>query len=115
MTHSLQICMVLTSVVCSQMSSIADPAYTVSLTTNPLIGDSAGPFSVAFQLIDGSGAGDGNNTVILSGFHFGATGDATGTPILIGGASGSLLSGGCPNGQQLLESLRAALLARRFA
>ncbi|MGA2264163.1 MAG: NF038129 family PEP-CTERM protein, partial [Acidobacteriota bacterium] len=44
---------------------------------------------VAFQLIDGSGTGDGNNTVTLTNFHFGG-GSATPSPILFGGVSGDI-------------------------
>src|SRR5438067_1451243 len=65
--------------------------YDFSLDTSPLIGHAAGPFSLAFQFNDGSGAGDANNTAILSAFQFGA-GSATGAPTLFGGATGSLSS-----------------------
>jgi hypothetical protein len=49
-------------------------------------------FAVDFQLNDGSGGGDGNNTATLSNFLFGG-GSAGGAPALFGGASGSLASG----------------------
>jgi hypothetical protein len=63
----------------------------VSLNTSPLISHLAGPFSLEFQLDDGSGIGDGNNTAILSNFIFGG-GGATGSATPIGGATGSLSS-----------------------
>ena len=62
-----------------------------NLNTSSLVG--LGPFYLAFQLVDGSGTGDANNTVSLSdfGFHGGSTGATA--DALFGGASGSLLSG----------------------
>ena len=67
--------------------------YDVSLNTTPLIGEAAGPFSLGFQLNDGSGAGDANNTAILSNFQFGIGGSASGSPSVFGGATGDLSSG----------------------
>src|SRR4051794_1904888 len=67
--------------------------YDISLDTSPLIGHTASPFSLAFQFNDGSGLGDGNNTSVLSAFQYGSGGSAAGSPILFGGASGSLTSG----------------------
>jgi len=67
--------------------------YNVSMNTSPLIGEAAGPFSLAFQLIDGSSAGDANNTVILSNFLFGVGGSASGSPTVFGDATGDLSSG----------------------
>jgi hypothetical protein len=76
----------------SSASLQANPLYTVSLTTAPLSGHSAAPFYLDFQLNDGRGAGDGNNTVTLSHFQFGVGGNAAGTPLTQGGASGDLLT-----------------------
>ena len=70
----------------------ANLVYDVSLDTSPLIGSAAGPFSIDFQMIDGSGLSDGNNTVGVSSLDFGAGGSASGTPTLIGGATGDLFS-----------------------
>src|SRR5437868_15463863 len=64
--------------------------YDISVNATPLIGHSAGPFSLEFQLNDGSGIGDGNNTVVLSNFAFGAGGGQAGSPILNGGTTGAL-------------------------
>lgn len=64
--------------------------YNVSLDTGVLAVHPAGPFSIAFQLADGSFTGDGNNAAILEDFDFGVGGSATGTPSLMGGAFGSL-------------------------
>lgn len=66
--------------------------YSVSLATSPLIGHPAGPFSLEFQLNDGSGSGDANNTATLSDFDFHG-GNVPGSPIRAGGASGNLLAG----------------------
>lgn len=69
----------------------ADTSFSVSLDTSTLIGNPAGPYSLDFQLNDGSGFGDGNNWASVSNFQFGG-GSASGSPTLIGGASGSLSS-----------------------
>jgi hypothetical protein len=63
----------------------------VTLGTGALIGHPAGPFSLDFQLSDGSGTNDGNNTATLSQFGFGG-GGPSGTPTLVGGAAGDLSS-----------------------
>lgn len=65
---------------------------TVSLDTSALIGHPAGPFSLDFQLTDGSATGDGNNTFTLTDFMF-DTGSPSGSPSLTGGASGDLSTG----------------------
>ncbi len=66
-------------------------SFSVSLATSPLIGEPSGPFSLDFQLNDGSGTGDGNNSATLTNFTFGAGGMAgPGAPTLIGGAAGDL-------------------------
>jgi hypothetical protein len=62
------------------------------MNTAPLAGHTAGPFSLEFQLNDGSGTNDGNNTASLSNFLFNG-GAAVGSPTLNGGASGNLTSG----------------------
>src|SRR6266852_3980540 len=71
----------------------ATSLYTVSLNTAPLIGHSAGPFYLAFQLADGTGTGDGNNAAVLSDFQFGGAGAPFGpSPVLFGSAFGDLSS-----------------------
>jgi hypothetical protein len=73
-------------------SASADLILDVTLDTSALTvgpGASSGPFSLFFQLTDGSGAGDGNNTVVLSGFTFGG-GGASGSATLEGGSGGDL-------------------------
>src|SRR2546427_13289286 len=67
--------------------------YDISMNTSPLIGHAAAPFSLAFQFTDGSGAGDANNSIVLSNFLFGIGGSAVGSPTLFGDATGSLASG----------------------
>jgi hypothetical protein len=64
----------------------------ILLDTSPLMSHAAGPFSLSFQLSDGSGMNDGNNTAMLNGFQF-QTGGPAGSPMLFGGASGSLGAG----------------------
>ena len=68
-------------------ASQAGIIYDISMNTTPLISHSAGPFSLEFQLNDGSGTGNGNNTVVLSNFIFGG-GSAVGIPTTNGGAIG---------------------------
>jgi len=74
--------------------SVGDAAvlYDISLNTAPLIGHSAGPFSLEFQLNDGNGTGDANNTASLTNFVLNG-GVALGSPTLTGGAAGDLASG----------------------
>jgi hypothetical protein len=66
--------------------------YHVSLDASPLTTSDAGPFTLEFQLTSGI-ALDGNRTqVMLDNFTFGG-GSATGSPTLVGGASGDLSTG----------------------
>ena len=70
----------------------ANLIFDVTLATSSLIGNPAGPFYIDFQLNDGSGTGDTNNTVTINNFLFDG-GSAAGSPLPgIGGASGSLFS-----------------------
>jgi hypothetical protein len=69
----------------------ADVVYDVALNTVGLIGHPAGPFSVAFQLTDGSFVGDGNNTVGISNFQFGG-GGVSGSAVTLGNVTGDLTS-----------------------
>jgi hypothetical protein len=62
---------------------------TTFLTTLPA--STNGPFSLFFQLTDGSGFGDGNNTVVADQFAFG-TGSAGPSTATFGSASGSAAS-----------------------
>ena len=65
----------------------------VTVNTGAISG-SAG-YAIAFSVQDGSGllvGGDSNNTAKLSNFNFGG-GSAAGSPVLVGGASGSLGAG----------------------
>ena len=72
--------------------SEAITTFNVSLDTSALVGHPSGPFYLDFQLIDGSGIGNGNNTALVSDFQFGG-GGADGSATTIGGASGDLTSG----------------------
>lgn len=67
--------------------------FDIALNTTPLMGHPAGPFSLAFQLADGSGTGNGNNAAILTGFRFGTGGAVSGSPTTSDGATGDLNSG----------------------
>ncbi len=67
----------------------ASVLYQVTLDTTPLIGKTAGPFWLSFQLSDGSGTGDGNNAATLSHFVFDG-GSEAGPPITVGSVFGDL-------------------------
>ena len=67
--------------------------YDVLVNTSSLVGNAAGPFSLDFQLNDGSGLGNNNNRVSIGNFSL-ANGSLSGAATLVGGASGSLLEGG---------------------
>lgn len=62
----------------------------VTLNTSPLISSQPGPFSVGFQLADGSLSYDGNNSVTVSNIQFGG-GGAAGSPAC--SANGQNVSG----------------------
>ena len=72
--------------------AVADVIYNVSIGTAPLISDAAGPFSLDFQFTDGSGANDGNNSIVVNNFSFGA-GAVTGSPSISGSVTGDIAGG----------------------
>jgi hypothetical protein len=72
----------------------------VNMNTAPLIGHSAGPFSLLAVFTDGSGFADGNNSVTLDQFTFGS-GYALGNPTLLGNVAGDLSAGVTAPGNQL--------------
>ena len=63
-----------------------------NLDTAQLVTSPAGPFSIDFQFIDGSGTGDANNTLSIGSFDFGG-GSPTGSAALTGGVTGDLSRG----------------------
>ena len=73
-------------------AALGDIFYNVTLDTTPLVGHPAGPLYFEVVFTDGSGFGDGNNTVTLGDVAFGG-GSALGSPFVFGGASGSLETG----------------------
>ena len=66
--------------------------YHVTLDTSQLPSHPAGLFSLEFSLIDGSGVGNGNSTVVVTNFNFGTNGAYNGDPSTNGGVSGDLSS-----------------------
>jgi MYXO-CTERM domain-containing protein len=64
----------------------------VNVDTRSLVGNPAGPYALDFQLNDGSGWGDANNTAALTNFQFG-NGSVIGSGSTFGGAGGDLGSG----------------------
>jgi hypothetical protein len=90
----------------------ADEIFAVTLNTTPLAtapGTSAGPFSLAFQLLDGSQPN--NNTATISDFTYGVGGNAgSGCPAVLvpctfGGASGDIGSGVSLNDSSAFNAL----------
>lgn len=69
----------------------ADLMFNVALNTAPLVGNPNGPFSIDLQLGDGSGMNDANNAATISSVSLGG-GSLVGSPVLFGGAAGSLAS-----------------------
>lgn len=69
--------------------AVAAQATLVTLNTSSLAG---GTYYVDFQLNDGNGVGDGNNTASISNFKFGG-GAATGDIGAFGGVTGDLFTG----------------------
>src|SRR3954469_23999432 len=67
----------------------AATAISFTLDTASLVSHPAGPFSLVFSLRDGSGIGDGNNSVTVSQVDVGG-GVLIGPPTLFGCATGSL-------------------------
>ena len=68
----------------------ADQIFDVSLNTSSISGST---LTLSFQLTDGSGTSDANNTVTVSGLNFGAGGSSSGTANLAGGATGNSTAG----------------------
>ena len=87
----------------------AQITYHVSLDTAPLIGAADGPFAVDFQLIDGESIGDANNTAVFSQFQF-DSGSPTGSPSLLGGATGDLSSTVTLNDSSFLSEFSQSFL-----
>ena len=69
----------------------AQANFDIHITTSALIGNPAGPFYLDFQLNDGSGLGNNDNTAILSAFNFHG-GAALPSVSTFGGAMGNLSS-----------------------
>lgn len=67
----------------------ADTLYTFNMDTSSLIG--SGQFALDFQLLDGSGLGDANNTVTITSIALGG-GSPSGGGTITGGAAGGLAS-----------------------
>lgn len=69
----------------------AQAVFEINVNTSALIGHPAGPFYLDFQLNDGAGVGNGNNTATLSGFSFGG-GAPLGAATVFGNVTGNLAS-----------------------
>ena len=65
----------------------------VSVTTAPLGGHPAGPFSLAFSLTDGAGIGNDTNLAFVTLIDFGLGGSSTGSPVIVGDVLGDVSTG----------------------
>lgn len=79
------------SLLCASLAQ-AQLAFNVKVNTSALSGNALNPLYLDFQLNDGAGWGDGNNTAWISGFQFGG-GTALAPATTFGGASGNFASG----------------------
>src|ERR1039457_3323603 len=79
------------ALVASTVIGHAQMSYRVTIDTHSLVANPAGPFSLDFQLNDGSGFGDSNNWATISNIQFGG-GSAFGSAATTGNATGSLTS-----------------------
>ena len=91
MINTLKIGFLVCALIGLSKTATAD-TYEISLDTAPLLGHPAGPFVFFLAFADGSGIGDGNNTVPVGAPSF-SGGSSLGSPIVFGGASGALESG----------------------
>jgi hypothetical protein len=66
--------------------------YHVTVDPSQLQSHPAGLFSLEFSLIDGTGLGEGNSTVVVTNFNFGTNGAYNGDPSANSGVSGDLSS-----------------------
>jgi hypothetical protein len=74
-------------------SSRAQNVFFVTFDTSPLVGNASGPFSLDFQLLDGSLLGDANNTAMVGSFAFLPAGGPSGPPTTLGDATGDIAAG----------------------
>jgi hypothetical protein len=89
--RSVRFAFVASCIMIGASTSKAALIYHVDIDTTSLVGSLNGPFSLDFQLTDGSGTLAGVNTVTLDNFMF-TGGTPTGSASLFGGATGSLSS-----------------------
>lgn len=93
-SHSTKLLRALVVFAALALTAVANAqlTYRIAVNTSSLVGNPAGPFSLDFQLNDGSAVGDGNNWATLNHFQFGG-GSAVGGATTFGGATGNLTSG----------------------
>lgn len=87
---SLRLFVTIVALISTPLLARADQIFDVSLDTSSISGNT---FTLLFQLTDGSGTSDANNTVTISGLNFGAGGSSSGTAGLTGGATGNSAAG----------------------
>ena len=87
---SLSLLVTIVALISASVLARADEMFDVSLNTSSISGST---FTLLFQLTDGSGTSDANNTVTISGLDFGAGGSASGAANLSGGGTGNSATG----------------------
>jgi len=78
--------------VCMGNTAIAGAVYDITIDTSSLAGHAAQPFSLAFQLTDGSGVGNLSSNVRVTNLDLG-NGSSVGTSMALGGTTGDLSVG----------------------
>jgi hypothetical protein len=73
--------------------------FSFVIDTSTLIGNPNGPFTLDFQFIDGSGTGNGNNTVTVSNFS-----DPAALAVLPASETGGVAFAGSPLGFSMTDS-----------
>lgn len=74
----------------TQAQTTAPTLFHVTIDTSQLVNHPAGAFALQCTLVDGSGNGDGNSTVMLTNFNFGTNGFYNGDPDEDGGTTGDM-------------------------
>jgi len=85
--HAVGLCLL--GLVCHTGYCAETSVLKISVDTTRMAGNSAGPFSIAIALTDGSGLAAGDTTVQVTDIGF-SGGRALGGPVLFGGANGEL-------------------------
>jgi hypothetical protein len=78
--------------ICQTAYAAETSTFHITVNTTPLVGNPAGPFSIAVALTDGYGLGNASSTVTVTDVAFGG-GKGFGDAVQFGGTSGNLETG----------------------